>query len=133
MRLFAFAAVLVLVLVAMHAETRSVASAASDGKSIFNTNCSTCHQANGQGSPGVFPPLAGNKDVTEKDPSKIIGIVMHGLNTPITVNGKQYSGGMPPWKGTLSNADIAAVLTYVRSSWGNDAPAVTEKQVSAVK
>ncbi|MGH7714624.1 MAG: c-type cytochrome, partial [Vulcanimicrobiaceae bacterium] len=62
MRLIGFAAVLVLVLVAMHAESRSIASAASDGKSIFNTNCSTCHQANGQGSPGVFPPLAGNKD-----------------------------------------------------------------------
>jgi mono/diheme cytochrome c family protein len=85
------------------------------------------------GSPGVFPPLAGNKDVTAKDPAKVIGIVLHGLNTPITVNGKEYSGGMPSWKGTLSSADIAAVLTYVRSSWGNDAPAVTEKMVSAVK
>ena len=85
------------------------------------------------GSPGVFPPLAGNKDVTASDPSKIIGTVLHGLNTPLTVNGKQYSGGMPSWKGTLSNADIAAVLTYVRSSWGNSAPAITEKMVSAVK
>ena len=133
MRLIGFATVFVLVLVAMHAGERSVANAASDGKSIFNTNCATCHQQNGMGSPGVFPPLAGNKDVTAKDPSKVIGIVLHGLNTPITVNGKQYTGGMPSWKGTLSNADIAAVLTYVRSSWGNDAPAVSEKMVSAAK
>jgi len=133
MRLIGFAAVLVLVLVAMHASGRSIANAASDGKSIFNTNCATCHQQNGMGSPGVFPPLAGNTDVTAKDPAKIIATVLHGLNTPITVNGKQYSGGMPAWKGTLSNADIAAVLTYVRSSWGNEAPAVTEKMVSAVK
>ena len=81
----------------------------------------------------ALSPLAGNKDITAKDPTKIIGTVLHGLNTPLTVNGKQYSGGMPSWKGTLSNADIAAVLTYVRSSWGNNAPAVTEKMVSAVK
>jgi cbb3-type cytochrome c oxidase subunit III len=133
MRLIGFAAVLVLVLVAVHMGERSVANAASDGKSIFNTNCATCHQENGMGSPGVFPPLAGNKDVTAKDPTKIIGSVLHGLNTPLTVNGKQYSGGMPAWKGTLSNADIAAVLTYVRSAWGNSAPAVTEKMVTAVK
>jgi len=133
MRLIGFAAVLVLILVAVHAGERSVANAASDGKSIFNTNCATCHQENGMGSPGVFPPLAGNKDVTVTDPAKIIGTVLHGLNTPLTVNGKQYSGGMPSWKGTLSNADIAAVLTYVRSSWGNSAPAVTEKMVAAVK
>ncbi len=133
MKLIGFAAVLVLVLLATHAGERSVANAASDGKSIFNTNCATCHQENGMGSPGVFPNLAGNKDVTEKDPTRIIGIVLHGLNTPLTVNGKEYSGGMPSWKGTLSNADIAAVLTYVRSSWGNSAPAVTEKMVSAVK
>jgi len=133
MRLIGLAAVLVLVLIAAHATQRSIASAASDGKSVFNTNCATCHQENGMGSPGVFPPLAGNGDVTAKDPTKIIGIVLHGLNTQITVNGKEYNGGMPPWKGTLSNADIAAVLTYVRSSWGNSAPAVTEKMVSAVK
>jgi len=133
MRLIGFTLVLVLVLVAAHAGGRSVANAASDGKGIFNTNCATCHQENGMGSPGVFPNLAGNKDVTAKDPTKLIGIVLHGLNTPLTVNGKTYDGGMPSWKGTLSNADIAAVLTYVRSSWGNSAPAVTEKMVAAVK
>lgn len=130
---FAFVAVLAVFAFAAHAGTSSIASAASDGKAIFNTNCATCHQANGMGSPGVFPPLAGNKDVTDADPSKLIAIVLHGASTPMTVNGKQYSGGMPPWKGTLSNADIAAVLTYVRSSWGNKASAVTEAQVAKVK
>ncbi|MBV8424332.1 MAG: cytochrome c [Candidatus Eremiobacteraeota bacterium] len=127
-----FIAVVALFAFALHAGT-SVVAAAPDGKNIFNTNCSTCHQANGMGSPGVFPPLAGNKDVTAADPSKIIGIVLHGDTQALTVNGKQYNGGMPPWKGTLSNADIAAVLTYVRSSWGNKAPAVTEAQVAKVK
>jgi mono/diheme cytochrome c family protein len=125
--------VLVLATLMLHAGSSPIASAASDGKSIFNTNCATCHQSDGQGQPSVFPPLAGNTDVVAKDPAKIIGIVLHGLNTPTTIMGKQYPGGMPPWKGTLSNADIAAVLTYVRSAWGNNAPAVTEKQVAAVK
>jgi mono/diheme cytochrome c family protein len=115
----------------LHLATPSAATAASDGKAIFETNCASCHQANGKGTPGAFPPLAGNKDVTAKDPTPIIKIVLNGLNTPKTINGQKYGGGMPPWKSTLSNADVAAVLTYVRSSWGNKAPAVTEKQVAA--
>ena len=119
-------------MIAMHAATPSRAIAASDGKAVFDTNCSTCHGGNGQGQPGVFPPLAGNTEVTAKDPKPIIGIVLHGLNVPKTIMGKQYSGGMPSWS-SLSNADIAAVLTYVRSAWGNKASAVTEAEVAAVR
>lgn len=115
----------------LHLATPSVATAASDGKALFEKNCSSCHQANGKGLPGAFPPLAGNKDETAKDPSPVIKIVLNGLNTPKTIEGKQYGGGMPAWKGVLSNADIAAVLTYVRSSWGNKAAPVTEKEVVA--
>jgi mono/diheme cytochrome c family protein len=109
------------------------AGAAEDGKAIFEARCAACHQPNGEGISGTFPPLAKNKDVTAKDPTRIIGIVLHGLNTPLTVNGKTYPGGMPLWKGALSNAEIAAVLTYIRNSWGNKASPVTEKQVAAVK
>ena len=127
-----FAAILLATAVIVHPGTPS-AAAAPDGKALFNTNCSTCHQENGKGDPGVFPPLAGNTEVTAKDPTPIIAIVLHGLSTPKTIMGKQYAGGMPPWKGTLSNAEIAAVLTYVRSAWGNTGSAVTEKQVAAVK
>ena len=118
---------------AFHVAGASQANAAADGKAIFNTNCSSCHQANGQGVPGTFPPLAGNPDITAADPSKVIGIVLHGLNAPITVKGTKYPGGMPAWRSQLSNAEVAAVLTYVRSSWGNKAAAVTEKDVAAVK
>lgn len=127
------AAVIASAFAAAHLGVPSTAAAAGEGKAIFESRCASCHQAAGEGISGTFPPLAGNKDVTAANPTRIIGIVLHGLNTPITVKGTQYNGGMPPWKGALTNADIAAVLTYVRSSWGNKAKPVTEKQVAAVK
>ncbi|MBV8601331.1 MAG: cytochrome c [Candidatus Eremiobacteraeota bacterium] len=110
----------------------TVRAAASDGKAIYDGKCASCHQANGQGLASTFPPLAGNKDVTG-DPTKVITSVVKGVNGSITVNGKSYNGAMPAWRGQLSDADIAAVVTYIRSSWGNKASAVTEKQVAAVK
>jgi mono/diheme cytochrome c family protein len=104
-----------------------------NGAKVFANNCSSCHGATGQGVPGTFPPLAGNPIVTG-DPNKVIGIVLGGLNAPITVNGQSYHGMMPPWKGTLSNKDIADVITYIRSSLGtNKASAVTEAQVAGFK
>lgn len=102
------------------------------GAKVYSTNCSSCHQANGKGQPGVFPPLAGNAVVTG-DASKVIHIVKNGLSGKISVNGTTYNGQMPPWKGTLSDNDIAAVITYVRSSWGNHASAVTASQVTSTK
>ena len=112
-------------------ETRVPALAATSsapaGQKIYNANCSACHNANGTGESGVFPPLAGNPMVTGS-PDKVIG-----LTGAATVNGKTYSGAMPAWKGKLSNADIADVITYIRSSWGNKADAVTETQVAGSK
>lgn len=106
-------------------------ASASDGAKVFETNCSSCHGANGQGMPGVFPPLAKNPTVTG-NPTKVIHIVKYGLNGAINVEGHPFNGQMPPWGTTLSNGDIAAVLTYVRSSWGNKAAGVSEAQVAAV-
>ncbi len=117
---------------AIHGGAHSIASAAPNGKALFDTNCSTCHGSTGEGQPGVFPPLAKNPDVNAKDPKEIIHIVLNGLNAPKTILGKKYSGGMPAWK-QLSDSDIAAILTYVRSSFGNKAPAVTEKEVAAAR
>ena len=104
---------------------------AGNGAKVYQTNCSSCHQVNGEGSPGAFPPLAGNPVVTG-DPAKVIHIVKFGLSGAVTVNGKTFNGMMPAWGTQLSNADIAAALTYVRSSWGNKASAITEAQVAAV-
>lgn len=109
----------------------SQTASASDGAKIFETNCSSCHGANGQGIPGAIPPLAGNR-VATGDAAKAIHIVKYGLTGTITVAGKTFNGQMPAWSGNLSNTDIAAVLTYVRSSWQNKASAISEAQVAAV-
>ena len=103
------------------------------GAKVFSANCSSCHGANGQGSPGAFPPLANNPVVTG-DPNKVIGIVLGGLHGSISVAGQTYNGQMPPWKGTLSNGDVANVITYIRGSLGNNhASPVSEAQVKNYK
>jgi mono/diheme cytochrome c family protein len=108
------------------------ATTADKGAQIFATNCSGCHGANGQGTPGAFPPLAGNPYVTG-DPKEVIHTVLYGLTGAITVKGAAYNGQMPPWKGTLSNADVANVISYIRSGLpGNSASKVTESEVAAV-
>jgi nitrite reductase (NO-forming)/hydroxylamine reductase len=85
------------------------------------------------GTPGAFPPLANNPFVT--GPAKdVITTVLNGKTGPITVNGQSYNGQMPPWKASLSNKDIAAVVTYIRTGLGsNHASAVTEKDVAKLK
>ncbi|MHB8147432.1 MAG: c-type cytochrome [Vulcanimicrobiaceae bacterium] len=98
---------------------------------MYQTNCSSCHQANGQGVPDTFPPLAGNAAVVG-NATTVIHIVKYGLSGKISVNGHAYNGMMPAWGQQLSNADIAAAITYVRSAWGNKASAVTEADVKAV-
>jgi ubiquinol-cytochrome c reductase cytochrome b subunit len=101
------------------------------GAQVFTQNCASCHQANGQGQAGVFPALAGNKDVTAADPKMIEHTLNYGLAGKV-IDGKSYAAQMPAWKGQLSNDDIAAVITYIRSSWGNKAGPVTAAQVAAV-
>jgi quinol-cytochrome oxidoreductase complex cytochrome b subunit len=115
------------------ASTPAAAGPSNHGATVYQTNCSSCHGANGQGQPGAIPPLADNPFVTG-DPHKVIGVVLGGLTTPIQVSGTTYHGTMPPWKGTLSNNDIADVITYIRSSLGkNKAGAVKASDVSGYK
>jgi len=124
-------------LLAFSVGTRGRAVAATNdaavaGQKIYGANCAACHGASGAGVPGAFPPLAGNPMVTGS-PDKVIAAVKHGLTGAVTVEGKSYSGAMPAWTGKLSNTEIADVLTYIRSSWGNKAEAVTDTQVEASK
>ena len=107
------------------------AKAAPAGDQVFTQNCAVCHAANGQGTPGVFPPLAGNPYVTG-DPRKVISTVLGGMHGAMTMNGTAYNGVMPSWQSKLSPAEIAAVVTYIRSSWGNKASPVSEAQVKAL-
>ncbi|MGC1380969.1 MAG: cytochrome c [Candidatus Baltobacteraceae bacterium] len=107
-------------------------ASASDGAVVYITNCSSCHQPDGKGVPSAFPPLAGNTVVTG-NPAAVIEIVKNGVSGAIDVNGSSYSGIMPRWGGLLSDDEIAAVITYVRSAWHNNAGGVTPAQVRAIK
>ncbi len=105
------------------------------GKVIyFKPTCVTCHQADGNGTPGQFPPLTSSEWLKEKEPGRVIRVVLNGLNGPLDLNGKSFNGSMVPWKDTLNDEEIAAVLTYVRGkAFGNNAPAVEPKRVKAVR
>jgi len=98
---------------------------------LFMGTCSTCHQPNGEGLANVFPPLA-KSDLLAKTPQRAIEIVLNGLTGPITVNGNQYNSVMPPMS-QLNDDEVANILTYVQSSWGNDGPQVTAKQVAEIR
>lgn len=111
--------------------TSTANAAANAGRSVYQTNCASCHQADGKGLPGSFPPLAGNPLVTG-DPKGVIHAVKYGVTGKISVHGQTFNGIMPPWGSQLSNKQVADVVTYIRSSWGNNAPAVTEAQAAAV-
>jgi nitrite reductase (NO-forming) len=101
------------------------------GESRFTGTCSVCHQANGQGLEGVFPPLA-KSDFLMADKQRAIGIVVNGLNGKVTVNGKTYDSVMPPMS-QLTDDEIANILTYVRNSWGNKGDAVSAAEVAQIR
>lgn len=107
-------------------------AATDDGEQVYGTVCVTCHQADGEGLQGAFPPLAASA-VAIGDPEVSIKIVLSGLTGEMTRGGTTYNGMMTPWGSTLSDGDVAAVLTYVRSNFGNSADAVTEAQVAEVR
>jgi nitrite reductase (NO-forming) len=99
------------------------------GKRVYTQVCFACHQPEGQGLPGVFPPLA-KSDYMMADKTRAITSLIKGLNGPITVNGQPYNGVMPP--SLLNDEQIANVLTYVMNSWGNQGNVVTVDEVKKV-
>jgi mono/diheme cytochrome c family protein/glucose/arabinose dehydrogenase len=107
------------------------------GKAIYSRDgyCVTCHQADGKGLEAAgFPPIAGSNWMLGSD-ERIIKIVLKGMYGPIEVNGKKYPGQVPmtPFEGMLKDDEVAAVITYVRNSFGNKAPAITADKVKAVR
>lgn len=106
--------------------------AAVDGKAVFASHCAACHQATGAGLAGVFPPLAGSEWVVGKD-TTLASIVLHGINGTLTVQGKSYNGAMPAFKDQLGDAELAALLTYIRGQWGNQGAAVPTETVAQVR
>ncbi|WP_411846374.1 cytochrome c [Roseibacillus persicicus] len=106
--------------------------AVAEGEKVYNLVCSACHQPDGNGLPGAFPPLA-NSDWVQGDENRLALVVLHGLMGEITVNGQPWNSAMPPQGATLRDRQIADVLTYIRASWGNDAPPVELETVSALR
>ena len=100
------------------------------GKDKYMATCVACHQANGQGIEGAFPPLA-KSDYLNADVDRAIDIVLHGKTGEITVNGKKYNSVMTAQ--ALSDEEVANVLTYVYNSWGNSKKEVTPEMVKAVR
>jgi nitrite reductase (NO-forming) len=100
------------------------------GKDKYMATCLACHQANGQGIEGAFPPLA-KADYLNADVNRAIDIVLHGKTGEITVNGKKYNSVMTAQ--ALSDEEVSNVLTYVYNSWGNSKKEVTPEMVKAVR
>jgi nitrite reductase (NO-forming) len=98
------------------------------GADVFANNCQACHQADGQGVPDAFPPLA-KSDYLNGDKIRVIKTVTGGLETKLIVNEHEFNGVMPAW--SLSDEDIANVLTFVYNSWGNSGLEVTPPEVKA--
>lgn len=119
---------------------RPAPSAASDdpatlvkeGATVYTAVCAACHQATGTGLPGAFPPLA-ESDWVSGPEEKLILLVLHGLSGEITVNGQVWNGVMPPQGATLDDRKVAAVLSYIRASWGNSAPPVAPEAVTTLR
>ncbi|WP_240642607.1 c-type cytochrome [Pseudidiomarina mangrovi] len=101
------------------------------GASVYQKHCMACHQANGQGMAGVFPPLSGNSNITDK-PDYMAETIIKGKSGKITVSGTEYNGMMPPM-GYMSDADIAAVVNYVNEKFAGGSKTLTAKEVKAIR
>lgn len=102
------------------------------GAQIYKGKCAGCHGKKGEGSPNLFPSLAGDPVVTEKDPHDHIQTVLFGRHGAI-IGGVTYTVYMPAWAGQLSDEEVAAVINHERTSWGNNAPTVTPSEVAKVR
>ncbi len=102
------------------------------GERIYGQSCAQCHGEQGEGQPGAYPRLAGNRAVTMAEPTNLVQVIMHGGYLPATAgNPRPY--GMPPFAQSLDDAEIAAVTTYLRQSWGNMAPGVLPLEVQRLR
>ncbi len=107
-------------------------AAPGQGAAVYAAHCASCHGPNGEGVPGVFPPMKGDPAVTAADPTRHIAIVLFGLKGE-EINGMRYMAAMPEHEDELSDAEIAAVVNHERTSWGNNSPQVTARDVATVR
>ena len=107
-------------------------SSGVDGEQLYLSRCMSCHQVDGNGISGVFPPL-NEIDWVTGDKGRLIRIVLDGAVGEYDIGGMIYTGAMPPWKNFMNDQEVAALLTYIRSAWDNDASKVTEDEVRLVR
>jgi mono/diheme cytochrome c family protein len=103
---------------------------AAKGRALYTTYCSSCHGENGEGQPAMFPPLKGSGVVAKVDPTKHIHVVLDGLQGG-RAGGVLYGNPMPGFASILNDANIADIIDYERSSWGNHGKLVIAAQVAA--
>lgn len=103
------------------------------GRVQFKTLCAPCHQESGLGSPGLAPPLVGSDWVTAAGPNRLIRLVQIGVAGPIKVKDTEWNLNMPAMGATLEDKQLAAVLYYIRNSWGNKGTKVTAEQVKKIR
>lgn len=117
-------------------EAQEAATAEADpvkaGQALYLANCQACHQPTGTGAPGVFPPIIG-ADRVLGPPAGLVLILLHGINGPLTVNGVLYNGAMPAWADVMTDAEIAAVATFIRQWETNQAPPVSPELVGGLR
>jgi mono/diheme cytochrome c family protein len=109
------------------------AAVAAHGKQVYETICGICHGTDGMGKPGQAPPLAGSEWVNAQGFNRVTSIPLAGLSGSFQVEGNGWNLSMAPMGAALSDADLAAVLTYVRTSWGNKGGDVTPDDVKGVR
>jgi mono/diheme cytochrome c family protein len=100
----------------------------TQGRQVYDEHCAGCHGAQGQGVPGLYPALAGNRAVALPSPNNVIKAILHGGFSPATA-GNPRPFGMPPYAQALSDEQIAAVASHLRQSWGHAASAVSTLDV----
>lgn len=115
-----------------------VAQASTEGEALYLQHCSVCHQPSGEGIPSLFPPLAGNAQVSSNDPEVIqdyLRVIVFGYHGGLIVNNQVYSGRMPPIGevGRLNESELLALINYQRMSWGNDGRAITYTELAKAR
>ncbi len=99
------------------------------GERLFEQHCANCHQKNGEGLRGLYPPLAGS-DYLKNEFEKSICIIKNGTNDTLTVNGKVYNLPMPSID--LGNIEVAEIVTFVYNSWGNEKGLIDVKEIESL-
>jgi len=105
------------------------------GKKVYMQNCMVCHQGNGEGAAGQFPPLVGSEWVLAEGwhgDNHLANVILLGLQGPVEVKGAAYNGAMPGWQ-QLTDDQIASVITYIRNEWGNSGSPMTADHVKQAR